>query len=261
MTTIGLIGSTRTGAPELASLLPADMTLRAFPSRIGAFPYTALERALQAVGHLDAAFAAAEAGCRAVVIDSVGDYGLDAMRSAIGVPAIGAGEAGLAEAAAGGRRFAVVTVWPASMNFIVEDRITACGRASSCTGIFNVGIEPDLDNLSGPDGYIARIHDGEAALLGRVGAAIADAAARGAEAVLLGCTCMSTIAERMAERSPLPVINPLAAGLREALAAGPVTPSRLRDDRRALVGAMVEAAATAGEAEACPICAPTTGDA
>lgn len=256
---IGLIGAAvnplqRAGpAPELAALFPG-IGFHAFPSRVPAFPYTPIEQAMQALGHAEAALSAAETGCSAVVIDSVGDYGLAAMRTMMPVPAIGSGEAGLAEAAQAGRSFGIVTVWPESMNFILYERLQACGLLGLCAGIVNIGSDADAASLAGPDGYLAQVREGREAILERVLAGIERLSAKGAAAVMLGCTCMSAMAETIAAASPLPVINPLAAGVRAALAAPPVAqPPQLREGRPALLRAMVDA--VAGEtAEDCPVC-------
>lgn len=256
---IGLIGTAlnplqRGGpTPELAPLFPG-IGFHAFPSRVPAFPYTPLEQAMQALGHAEAALSAAEQGCDAVVIDSVGDYGLAAMRAMLPIPAIGSGEAGLAEAAQDGRSFGIVTVWPQSMNFILNERLQACGVFGLCAGIVNTGSDADAASLTGPDGYLAQVRDGKAAILQQVLAGIAALAEEGAEAVMLGCTCMSAMAETIAAASPVPVINPLAAGVRAALAAPPVArPPQVREGRPALLRAMVDA--VAGEmAEDCPVC-------
>lgn len=256
---IGLIGTAsnplaRGGpAPELAALFP-DAELIAFPSRVPAFPYTPLEQAMQALGHAEAALSAAEQGCDAVVIDSVGDYGLAAMRAMLAIPAIGSGEAGLAEAARGGRRFGIVTVWPESMNFILAERLQAGGCARACVGIVNVGEDSDTATLAGPDGYLAQVREGRAAVVARVLAGIAELSAKGAEAVMLGCTCMSGMADTIANAVAVPIINPLAAGVRAASIAPPVSaPPRLRDGRADLLRAMVGAVADEPP-EDCPVC-------
>ena len=256
---IGLIGTPfdpfDRGPParELAPLLPDGATLSAWPSHVGVFPYTPLERAMQVIGHAEAAMTAEREGCDAVVIDSVGDYGLGVMRAALGVPAIGSGEAGMA-AAAGHGRFKVVTVWPRSMNFIVTDLLRDYGHESGCLGIDNVGAEDDLDRLAGPDGYLADVKSGKAALLDAVHAAVARAAAEGADAVLLGCTCMSPIAARVAEAATIPVINPLGEGVKAALAAAPVARRpELREGRIELLRTMVASVADA-PIEDCPVC-------
>lgn len=256
---IGLIGATlnplhRSGpAPELAALFP-DVALFALPSRVPVFPYGPLEQAMQALGHAEAAMSAATQDCTAVVIDSVGDYGLAAMRAMLPIPAIGSGEAGLAEAAQAGRRFGIVTVWPESMNFILAERLAASGCADTCVGIVNVGEDSDTEALSGPDGYLAQVREGRAGVVGKVLAGVAELAARGAKAVMLGCTCMSGMADGIAAAAALPIINPLAAGVRAAISAPPLsaTPD-MREGRAELLRAMVGAVAE-GPAEDCPVC-------
>ncbi|ASR51029.1 aspartate/glutamate racemase family protein [Blastomonas fulva] len=256
MRRIGLIGTVpnplqRTGpAPKLAVLLPG-LELVAYPSRVPAFPYTPLEQSMQALGHAEAALQAAEDGCGAVVIDSVGDYGLAAM---LRVPAIGSGEAGLAEAAAQGRRFGIVTVWPESMNFILAERLAASGCAHACVGIINVGENSDTEVLAGPDGYLTQIREGREGVVHKVLAGVAELDARGAQAVMLGCTCMSGMADGIADAVDIPIINPLAAGVRAAITAPPLTVTpHLREGRAELLRAMV--GAIAGEpAEDCPVC-------
>jgi allantoin racemase len=257
---IGLLGAVRdpfrSPAPELAALLSPATRLRPFPSRVPAFPFTPLEQALQQVGHLEAGLTAAAAGCDALVIDSLGDYGLAALRAATALPVFGPGEVGMAAAAAGGRRFGIVTVWPASMNFIPEGLLRTYGHEAACIGIANVGAEAELDRLAGPDGYLAQVRDGAAAVLDAIAAAIADMAGRGAAAVLLGCTCMSPLAAALAARAPVPVINPLASAVLAAERAGGWAGGErmiARPGRPDLVKRMVQGVADE-PAEDCPVC-------
>lgn len=257
---IGMIGAVRNPfqpggpSPELADLVPPGGALRAYPSRVPAFPHTEVERLLQQVGHLDAAVTAAADGCDALVIDSVGDYGLAAMRAGLDLPILGAGECGLAAAGAQGRRFGIATVWPASMNFILAERLAATGLAGACVGIINVGAETALDRLAGPDGYLAQVRDGAGRILDDIAQAMADLVGAGAQAVLLGCTCMSPLAARLAPLASVPVINPLAEAVKAAVAAGPGAASlRLRPGRRELLTRMVDAVADE-PAEDCPVC-------
>src|SRR5687767_3398450 len=55
------------------------------------------------------ALAPALAGADAVIVAGFGDPGVDALRGLLPCPVTGIAEAGMAEAGAGGRRFAVVT--------------------------------------------------------------------------------------------------------------------------------------------------------
>ncbi len=252
---IGLLGTVlgldRRVRPELHSGLPTGTELSAWPSRVGVFPSTPVERDIQAIGHFEAGLSAAAEGVDAVVIDSVGDYGLDALRAGLAIPAVGSGEAGMAAAAKFGR-FAIVTVWPSSMNFVHERLLDIYGHRDRFLGMRNVGEEAVLGEIAGPDGYLAQVHHAEAGLLGRVIAQVEAAAAGGADAVLLGCTCMSPMAAKVMAAVRVPVINPLAEGVRAAMAlAGGA--KGVRTERADLVRRMVDA--IAGEAdENCPVC-------
>ena len=267
---IGLLGTVRTldrqVRPELLAALPTGTQLSAWPSRVGVFPSTPVERDMQAIGHLEAGLQAAAAGMDAVVIDSVGDYGLDALRAALAIPAFGAGEAGMAAAARHGQ-FAIVTVWPVSMNFVPNGLLQAYGYRDRCRGIHNVGDEAVITQVSGHGGYLDRIHRAEQSVLDRVVAAVDAAAAAGADAVMLGCTCMSPMAARVANAVRIPVINPLSEGARLAAAAvvaaaasspGARPSEPVRTARADLITRMVDAIA-GEEDESCPVCAVDSG--
>lgn len=240
-------------APELHALAGPDVELVPYPSRVAAFPYTPLERSLQELGYADAAFAAAEDGCDAVVIDSVGDYGLETMRAVLPIPAIGSGAAGMAAATTGGRRFAIVTVWPRSMNFIVESRLRQYGHAATCTGIFNVGAEEDLQGFSATSGYLSEIRRGQKGIRDKIAESMAAAAAGDADAILLGCTCMSRMASSLAASTPVPMVNPLAAALAAALTSHRGSQRDVRPRSRELLREMVDSIAEKAP-EACPVC-------
>jgi allantoin racemase len=259
MATLGFLGTVvnplrRSVRPELHASLPAGTILRAYPSRVGVFPDTPVERAMQAIGHLEAGLSAERDGCDAAVIDSVGDYGLPALAAALTIPVVGAGHAGMAASAAGGRRFAIVTVWPTSMNFITEDLLRDYGYAASCLSILNIGEKGDLAAIAGPDGYLERVHRAEGSILDRVVAACETALAEGADAIMLGCTCMSPMASAVAARVGGPVINPLAeAAAGAARLAGVRSAAKLKPGRAEQVRQMVDA--IAGQvAEECPVC-------
>ena len=72
----------------------------------------AAEAVMALAGDLDSA--------DAVIIAAFGDPGLEALRSTLRVPVTGIAEAGMAEAAQDGRRFAVVTTTPGLRDRIAE---------------------------------------------------------------------------------------------------------------------------------------------
>lgn len=258
---IGLLGTVRTinpaVRPELHAGLPVGTELSAWPSRVGVFPATPVEQAMQAVGHLEAGLSAADAGVDAVVIDSVADYGFAALQAALAIPVVGSGEAGLATAARHGR-FAIVTVWPRSLNFGPQSLLQLYGLEQQCLGIRNVADEAVLDSLAGSDGYLGRVNRADGSIMAQILTAIDDAITQGAEAVMLGCTCMSPMAAKVAAATRVPIINPLFEGVKKAVAlaesrAGNAADRPVTTDRADLVRRMVDA--IAGEVdENCPVC-------
>ncbi|HWU01820.1 MAG TPA: aspartate/glutamate racemase family protein, partial [Novosphingobium sp.] len=240
--------------PEVLAHLPAGTQLKAFPSRVGVFPATPVERAMQDIGHIEAGIAAAQAGMAALVIDSFADYGIAALREAVACPVVGAGEAGLA-AAAPYARFAIVTVWPASMNFLTQDLLRRHGMEARCTGILNIGEEAALAQLAGPEGYLGQIGRAEVAIIELALAAISEAKKQGAETVVLGCTCMSPMAAILADKADLPIISPLAEAAMRAAALAITPPAQpVLTPRADLLRRMVDAIA-GEEDESCPVCA------
>ncbi|TVV76535.1 aspartate/glutamate racemase family protein [Sphingomonas solaris] len=241
--------------PELHAALPRGTVLSAWPSRVGVFPATPVERDMQAIGHLEAGLRAAASGVDAVAIDSLGDYGLDALKVALAIPVAGSGEAGMAAAAAHGR-FAIVTVWPAAMNFVPEGLLRAYGHEDRCVGIRNVGAADVVDRVAGPDGYLASVDRADPDILSAVVAACHAAMADGADAILLGCTCMSPMAGKVAAAVAVPVVNPLAEAVKRAVALAtnaPPPPDRILSTRASLLTRMIDA--VAGEVdEQCPVC-------
>lgn len=260
---IGLAGASAnplTGAvvPELARQIPIGVDVLAYPSRAPVFPYTPLDRALQVLGHVEAARRAEAEGCDAVVLDSFGDYGLEILRSGLGVPVVGCGDAALEAAGRLGRTFALVTTWPVSMDFIVRRVLRDSGLEAACRGVLSIGVEEDLADVAQPGGYLSRIAAGEASLLERLKDACRDAVQRnGVEVIVLGCTCLSALAETLARDCPVPVVNPRLAGVKSALrqvAQGSPRPKpSFRAESLDVLKHMLDAVADTPP-EACPAC-------
>src|SRR6185369_9465627 len=94
---------------HLAPHAPEGVELVIYPPRIGAFPHTPYDRLLVDLAHVDAGERAAADG-------------VDAIRAAVDIPVVGAGEVGITEASAGGRRFGIVTIWPPALEFLYTER-------------------------------------------------------------------------------------------------------------------------------------------
>ena len=151
---------------------------------------------------------AQEEGYDAVTIDCTLEPGLNAARKASRIPVVGAGEAALCLSLLFGERFSVIMPAPTSIGPMVA-KIRQMGlweRAASIRAI-NVHVL-DLDDRD------------------RTLAAVAEEARRaikedGAAVIVLGCTVMGPIADALAKRLGVPVIEPGTAALKlaEAFAA------------------------------------------
>lgn len=94
----------------------------------------------------------AEQAVSGVLVAAFGDPGLDAARARLSVPVTGLAEAAIRAAAAGGRRFSIVTTTPA-LDEAIRSRVASSGMGANFAGI--------RYTRSGPGGMVDpdRLHD------------------------------------------------------------------------------------------------------
>ena len=259
---IGLLGAAGRAPRELTAVAAPGTIIQSYPRRGSVFARTQVEFAIQHLNYLDIALTAAADGCDALVSNTFSDYGLAAMKAAVPIPVVGAAEATMRFAPSIGPRFSIVTIWPENTNYMPRTMLRDYGAETACARIRNVGTAEILAGDARPDLFIASMQRGAEAILSRIIEAC-NAAVRedDVDAIVLGCTCMSPIAARIAEACTLPVLNPLAIALKTAelqarlgLVASRrgqgVVPATALD----LARKMVDSIATA-PAEDCPVCA------
>lgn len=196
--------------PDEISVSLVNLRLKAFAAN----PYDQLFVELNCV---DAAERALESGADALFIDTFGDYAIQRIRAVSPVPVVGAGEAGIAEASLDSRAFSIVTVWPVSMKWLYSEVLSRSPGGNLCQNVHHVSPESELSFLGTDLGVKARMIRGEADIVDEIVKACHKAIETdGSEAILLGCTCMSPIAEKIQQRCSFPVIDASAAGLRSA---------------------------------------------
>jgi allantoin racemase len=149
------------------------------------------------------------------IIACFDDSGLDAARSVARFPVVGICEAALVTAGQLAKRIAVITTLPRSIapleelvrryGFAERARVTAC----------NVAV---LD-LEKPGSGAA----------GKLEAGIASALDEGAEAIVLGCAGMADLAQKLSEKFGVPVVDGVAAAVKQAEALAGL---KLRTSRR-----------------------------
>jgi allantoin racemase len=221
--------------------------------------------ALLSVGHVAAALRAERDGFDAAFINSTTDYALAEIRSIVGIPVTGCGEAGIRTAASLGRRFAIVQIWPAWSRPGDEDLLSRVGLADRCCAIRNVAEDGEEDAIHEAmiAGQPARRDEMLSRVLTAITAAVRD---DGADVIVLGCTCMSASAAELARAVDVPVVDPMIAGYlaAEQLARSGLSAAATED--RALLAPMFETIAGALEAsgggtgnavESCSVCAAT----
>ena len=151
------------------------------------------------------------------VIACFDDTGLDAARCLARAPVVGIGEAAAHCATLVADRFAVVTSVPEALP-VLRGNLARYGLAARCAGLRAAGV-PVLDIDAGTPEALAAIRRETAA-------ALTD---DGAEAIVLGCAGMATLAADLSEEFGCPVIEGISAGL--AL-AGALAGAGLRTSKR-----------------------------
>ncbi|TRW15360.1 hydrogenase expression protein HupH [Glacieibacterium frigidum] len=142
---------------------------------------------------------AEDQGYAAVVVDTVSDSGVRALRSRLSIPVIGPGEAAFHAAMLLGKSFTVLTMWPQWFP-LYEKTLGDYALGDRCASLRSIDTRPDVTELlAGKEEVIFEKLRAEALL------AIEE---DGADAIVLGSTTMHQSAAYLASVLPVPVINP-----------------------------------------------------
>jgi allantoin racemase len=142
---------------------------------------------------------AEDEGYAGVIVDTVSDSGVRALRSRLKIPVIGPGEAAFLTAMMLGKQFTVLTMWDEWFP-LYEKTLTDYGLWERCASLRSIRTRPDVTELlAGKEEVIF------AKLQAEAEAAIAE---DGADVIVLGSTTMHQSAGFLAKVLPVPVINP-----------------------------------------------------
>ena len=153
-----------------------------------------------------------EEGYDAVIMDTVSDSGLYALRSRLSIPVIGPGLVSYAVAMMLGKRFSIITMWD-EWRHLYEKNLDTYKLWGKCASVRAAGVPPDLENLlEGKEDKVFPL------LLAEANAAIEE---DGADVILLGSTTMHQAGAYLTEHLEAPVINPgpVAIKITEAIVA------------------------------------------
>lgn len=156
-------------------------------------------------GIIDAAIRAEEEGADAIVVNCMEDPGVAAVREVARIPVVGPAEAGMHLALCTADRFGILTTEQADLP-IVREMVERHRLEHRCASIRAVGL-PVLGLADDADDTLRRL-----------ARAAREAVEDGAAALVLGCTLLAGLADRLAAALPgIPVIDPLHAALHHAL--------------------------------------------
>ncbi|WP_279365496.1 aspartate/glutamate racemase family protein [Microbacterium testaceum] len=136
----------------------------------------------------------------AYVIACFGDPGLDAARELVDAPVVGIAEAAMHLAAVSGRCFGVVTTLSRTLGR-AHDLVARYGMERACVSLAATGI-PVLD-----------LEDTASAAVTTIAELSAEAAASGADVIVLGCAGMADLCAELTARVGVPVVDGVAAAV------------------------------------------------
>ncbi len=136
----------------------------------------------------------------AYVVACFGDPGLDAARELVAAPVVGIAEAAMHLAAISGRHFGVVTTLSRTLGR-AHDLVARYGMERSCVSLAATGI-PVLD-----------LEDTGSEAVATIERLSADAAAGGADVIVLGCAGMADLCAELTARVGVPVVDGVAAAV------------------------------------------------
>ena len=150
----------------------------------------------------------------AAILAAFGDPGLLGVRELFDIPVVGMAEAAMLTACMLGRRFALVT-FARALGPWFEDCVALHGLTGRCAGI---------RMLDGPVREVGAVADEKESLL--VDLACRAAAEDEADVVILAGAPLAGLAGRVADRIPVPVVDPIAAALKMAEALVALAPRK-----------------------------------
>lgn len=203
------------GAPpaEIQKVMGLGFECTMVPGGFSTFTINQAHRKMSELSTMDAGMRAAADGYDAIFIGTTGDYALHALRSALRIPVVGAGEATMHTALTLGRRFAIVTIWPPTMRYLYKDLLRLYAMESHCVSIRCVTDDDEIPELKNDSNFYTKMQSGEVTQEDRIVRACERALDEDdADVIVLGCTCMSPIADKIAARVDAPVLNPMTVG-------------------------------------------------
>lgn len=191
-------------AGYLATVKDADTTVRFVSLTAGPPSIETFNDEAMAVAEMLPVIETEAGSADAIVINCMADPGVQAVRELVDVPVVGPAEASVSLAMQLGHSFAIVTIFDNGAPW-TELQVRAMGVESRLAAAVGVDIpvlelEQDLEKTT-------------AYLLAAARDCVEN---RGADVLILGCTGMYPVVERIRQELDVPVIEPLSAAFKTA---------------------------------------------
>lgn len=170
------------------------------PVRIAPVNYVSQQDSVLAdIGILEAGLSAEADGYDAVCIDTVSDSGMSALRSVLSIPVIAPGRHAMLTALMLGEKFSVLAMWD-RWRHLYSKTVAELGIAHKLASVRSAGLQPNNQSLLAgkEDEFFPALYD----------AAMKCVTEDGADVIMLGSTTMHEAHAWLAERLPVPIINP-----------------------------------------------------
>ncbi|MDP9835459.1 allantoin racemase [Neorhizobium huautlense] len=170
------------------------------PVRIAPANYVSQQDSVLAdIGILEAGLQAEKDGYDAVCIDTMSDSGMSALRSVLDIPVIGPGRHAMLAALMLGEKFSILAMWD-RWRHLYTKTLAELGLSHKCASLRSAGLQPNNQSLLAgkEEEFFPALYE----------AAMKCVEVDGADVIILGSTTMHEAHAYLAERLPVPIINP-----------------------------------------------------
>ncbi|PPR79833.1 MAG: hypothetical protein CFH01_00141 [Alphaproteobacteria bacterium MarineAlpha2_Bin1] len=207
------ITGSETPPKEILNVKSQNFDARLIETDLPSFPVNEINRQISEIAIVEAGLRASQKKFDGIFINTVGDYGLNSLRSALDIPVVGAGQSSMYTAMQLGKKFSIVSIWPPKLKFIYENLLNLYKVSTRCASIRFISEDRELDTLSDEKNFVTEMRDGEISQRERIINECNNAInIDGADTILLGCTCMSPISNEISNSLTVPVLNPMTLG-------------------------------------------------
>ncbi|MEB2844565.1 hydrogenase expression protein HupH [Rhizobiales bacterium RZME27] len=170
------------------------------PVRIAPANYVSQQDSVLAdIGILQAGLQAQADGYDAVCIDTMSDSGMSALRSVLDIPVIGPGRHAMLTALMLGEKFSILAMWD-RWRHLYTKTLAELGLSHKCASLRSAGLQSNNQSLLAgkEEEFFPALYE----------AAMKCVQVDGADVIILGSTTMHEAHAYLAERLPVPIINP-----------------------------------------------------